>query len=110
MKKVLSGYVGYSKSLDRLSKPAVIKLSITKVENFIILVRDFFTNYICLKYLLISRGKKIFVFIGGIMFEGEVGGKNINQLALMQGLAVPNPFTKQLPFVMHHQGMDNFRW
>ena len=39
------------------------------------------------------------------MFEGEVGGKNINQLALMQGLAVPNPFTKQLPFVMHHQGM-----
>ena len=32
---------------------------------------------------------------------GEVGGKNINQLALMQGLAVPNPFTKQLPFVMH---------
>ena len=55
-------------------------------------------------------GKKIFVFIGGIMFEGEVGGKNINQLALMQGLAVPNPFTKQLPFVMHHQGMDNFRW
>ena len=25
---------------------------------------------------------------GGIMFEGEIGGKNINQLALMQGLAV----------------------
>ena len=28
---------------------------------------------------------------GGIMFDGEIGGKNINQLALMQGLAVPNP-------------------
>jgi len=28
---------------------------------------------------------------GGIMFEGEIGGKNVNQLALMQGLAVPNP-------------------
>ena len=25
------------------------------------------------------------------MFEGEIGGKNVNQLALMQGLAVPNP-------------------
>ena len=45
---------------------------------------------------------KIVNYKGGIMFEGEVGGKNINQLALMQGLAVPNPFTKQLPFVMHH--------
>ena len=36
-----------------------------------------------------------------LSITGEVGGKNINQLALMQGLAVPNPFTKQLPFVMH---------
>ncbi len=34
---------------------------------------------------------QIVTYKGGIMFEGEIGGKNINQLALMQGLAVPNP-------------------
>jgi len=48
-----------------------------------------------------AKCHQIVNYKGGIMFEGEVGGKNINQLALMQGLAVPNPFTKQLPFVMH---------
>ena len=39
---------------------------------------------------------------GGIMFEGEIGGKNVNQLALMQGLAVPNPniMPKQPAYMM----------
>ena len=40
---------------------------------------------------------------GGIMFEGEIGGKNINQLALLQGLAVPNPNLMPMqasPFMM----------
>ena len=39
---------------------------------------------------------------GGVMFEGEIGGKNINQLVLMQGLAVPNPnlMGKQPTFMM----------
>lgn len=45
---------------------------------------------------------------GGIMIEGEIGGKNINQLALMQGLAVPNPnlLPKQPPppFMMGPHG------
>ena len=38
---------------------------------------------------------------GGIMFEGEIGGKNVNQLALMQGLAVPNPnIMPKQPYMM----------
>ena len=43
---------------------------------------------------------------GGIMFEGEIGGKNINQLALMQGLAVPNPniIPKQPAYMIHARG------
>ena len=39
----------------------------------------------------ITLSKYFNLFSGGIMFEGEIGGKNVNQLALMQGLAVPNP-------------------
>lgn len=43
---------------------------------------------------------------GGVHFEGEIGGKNINQLALMQGLAVPNPnlMPKQGPYMMGPPG------
>ena len=49
---------------------------------------------------------------GGIHFEGEIGGKNINQLALMQGLAVPNPnlLPKQAgAFMMAARPMSGFR-
>ena len=45
------------------------------------------------------------------MFDGEIGGKNINQLALMQGLAVPNPNImnpKQPAYMMNRGGGPGF--
>jgi hypothetical protein len=74
-----------------------------------------------------AKCHQIVNYKGGIMFDGEIGGKNINQLALMQGLAVPNPalmakqpqpqfmlpqagFGPMRPQMNHHHRVNCFRY